>query len=287
MRRIAALVATGLLLQAAAAADSEPEEEEGLPLWEMRGVAFGQVFPAYPGAGDQNVTILPLPYPLYRGKILRFGEDFENFAEGRLFKRERMQLDLSFDATFPSKSKDIDVREGMPDLDLLVEVGPELEIKLSENQAKKSKLLLNLQLRGVFSMDGLDAKGRGWVFNPELEYKIDEYFSPRNELSLRWSPAWATRRYMDFFYSVPPEFATPVRPAFEASSGYLTSEFKLGLKRQLTERLRFIGSARLWVNKGVANDASPLFEKDYGWGVRAALMWTFWKSKKRAGEEED
>ena len=284
----APLIATGLLLAATTIGASESEEEEeGLPLWEMGGVAFGQVFPAYPGAGDQNLTLLPLPYPIYRGGRLRFGEDFDNIAEGRLIKRDRVKLDLSFNANFPSDSKDIDVREGMPDLDFLVEVGPEVKIKLTENTERRSELLLNLPLRAAISLDGFNSTGRGFVFGPELEYKIDEYLSPRNELSLRWSPSWATRDYMDFFYTVPPEFETAVRPAYEASSGYLTSEFKIGLKRQITDRLRFIGSARVWVNSGAANENGPLFVDDVNWGIRAALIWTFWKSKRIEGDEEE
>ena len=100
----------------------------------------------------------------------------------------------------------------MPDLDFLVEVGPEVKIKLTENTERRSELLLNLPLRAAISLDGFNSTGRGFVFGPELEYKIDEYLSPRNELSLRWSPSWATRDYMDFFYTVPPEFETAVRP---------------------------------------------------------------------------
>ena len=60
------------------AAESPAEKQP--PLWEFQIVAFGQNFPAYPSSADQNTTILPLPFPVYRGKFLRFGEDLEEIA---------------------------------------------------------------------------------------------------------------------------------------------------------------------------------------------------------------
>ncbi len=276
-----------LLLLSAAHLPAEETADENLPaLWKIRLVAFGQNFPAYPSSSDQNLTILPIPYPMYRGKILRFGEDLEDIASSRILNGDRVKLSIGLNASFPEDSDNLSVREGMPDLDFLVEVGPDLKIALKGGPDEDRELKLSLQVRGAASLDGLDLKGRGFIFNPELEYLARDMLGPRNELRFRVAPAWATRNYMNYFYGVVPEFATPSRPQFDASSGYLNTEFLVGLNRKITDRLEFRGSVRLWVNKGGANDTSPLYRRDYDRGIRLALFWTAWESKRRAAAKD-
>ncbi len=72
------------------------------------------------------------------------------------------------------------------------------------------------------------------------------------------------------------EFADIGRPAFDARSGYLNTEFLFGLNRQITDRLEFRGSVRLWVNNGAANRDSSLYQRDINHGIRLALFWTAW-----------
>ena len=276
-----------LLLLAAAHLHAEETADENLPaLWQIRLVAFGQNFPAYPSSSDQNLTILPIPYPAYRGKILRFGEDMDNLANSRILHGDRVKLSIGLNASFAEDSDNLSVRTGMPDLDFLIEGGPELKIALKGGPDEDREFKLSLQVRGAVSLDGLDPKGRGFIFNPELAYLARDLLGPRYELRFRVAPAWATSNYMNYFYGVAPEFATPSRPRFDASSGYLNTEFLVGLNRKITDRLEFRGSVRLWVNKGAANDASPLYQRDYDRGIRLALFWTAWESKRRAATKD-
>lgn len=257
--------------------DAEPEP----PLWEFKLVGFSQNFPAYPASSDQNLTVLPLPVPVYHGKFLRFGQDLEDLAEGRLFSSDRVDLSLSMSAQFPADSEDLSGREGMPDLDFLFEAGPQLIVRLQGSPESERELRLSLQARAAISAAGFDTKGRGFVFNPEIEYLARDLWGKRNEWRLRLSSFWATAEYMDFSYGVAPEFATGERPAFEARSGYLNTELLFGLNRQITDRLEFRGSVRLWVNNGAANRNSPLYQDDINHGIRLALFWTAWQSGKR------
>ncbi len=258
------------------AADANSE-----PLWEFQLIAFGQNFPAYPSSSDQNTTILPLPFPVYRGKFLRFGEDLEDLASGKILDSDRVNISIGVSASFPEDSKNLSVRSGMPDLDFLVEAGPELKFRLQGNEQADRELNLSLQLRAAVSVDGLDTKGRGIVFNPELEYLARDLLGDGNEVKFRLSSTWASDDFMNYFYGVAPQFETIERPAFDASSGYLNTELLLGLRRKLSDRLEFRGSVRLWVNKGAANDQSPLYQRDYDRGIRLALYWTAWQSKRR------
>ena len=272
-----------LLLLAATRLHAEPVADKDLAaLWEVQVVAFGQNFPAYPSSSDQNLTLLPLPFPVYRGKVLRFGESLEDLASGRVLDAKRVKLSIDVGASFPEDSSKLNARTGMPDLDFLLQVGPELEVSLNGSADDDRELNLSMQLRGAVSFDGLDATGRGVVFNPELEYLVRDLLGPKNELRFRVSSTWANSRYMNYFYGVTPDFATANRSAFDASSGYLNTEFLVGLNRKITDRLEFRGSVRLWINKGATNDASPLYERDYDRGIRLALFWTAFESKRRA-----
>jgi len=272
---------TAFCLVTAQSLAAQPPESEELPLWEFRVAAFGRYSPAYPGAADHNLTLLPLPYPVYRGSRLRFGDDLDEIAEGRVLTRSRIDLDINFNVNFGTDSEDISVRQGMPDLDLLLEIGPELEIKLNNRPAVEGELLLALQLRAAVSFDGSNATGRGVVFSPEVEYRLDQAFGTRNDWSVRWRSVWASEDYADYYYEVAPAFATPERPGFNASSGYIGSEFRVGLIRQISERLKFDGSAKLWINGGAKNRDSPLLQDDYGLGVQAAFSWTLGTSARR------
>ena len=262
--------------------NAEEVADEALPgLWGIRLVAFGQNFPAYPSSSDQNLTLLPLPYPVYRGKIFSFGEDLEDIANGQILSTQRFNLSVGLSANFPESSENLSGRTGMPDLDFLIEAGPELSVALSGQPEDDRELVLALQLRAAVSIKELDANGRGFVFSPELEYLVRDFWDSKSELRFRVSPTWATSDYTDFFYGVDPEYATPDRPSFDAASGYVNTEFLVGLNRKITDRLEFRGSIRLWVNKGSANEASPLYQRDYDHGIRLALFWTAWESKRR------
>ena len=276
------IVACALLSLLAMQLNAEETSSEALPgLWGLRLVAFGQSFPAYPSSSDQNLTVLPIPYPVYRGKILRFGEDLDTIANSQLLNANRVNLSVGLSASFPEDSDNLSGRSGMPDLGLLIEAGPELNLALSGGPDDHREFLLSLQIRGAVSMDGFEATGRGFVFNPELEYLRRHFIDSKTELRLRVSPAWATSNYANYFYGVDPEFATPDRASFDAASGYLNTEFLVGLNRKITSQLEFRGSVRLWVNKGSANNASPLYQQDYDHGIRLALFWTVWESKRR------
>jgi MipA family protein len=286
-RMIALRIMACLLLSAFAThLSAEEVADESLPgLWGIRLVAFGQNFPAYPSSSEQNLTILPIPYPVYRGKVFSFGQDLDEIANGQILSTNRINLSVGLNASFPESSDNLSARAGMPDLDFLVEAGPELNFALKGGPDDKRELLLSLQIRGAASIDGLDATGRGVAFNPELEYLVRDVFDSKTELRFRISPTWGTSDYTDFFYGVAPEYSTPDRPSYDAASGYVNTEFLLGLNRKITDRWEFRGSVRLWVNKGSANEFSPLYQRDYNHGIRLALFWTAWESKRRAATE--
>jgi outer membrane protein len=280
---LVAVISAGLSAYAQEVDESaagDPEEE--LALWEFRLAAFGRSAPAYPGADESDTTILPIPVPVYRGSFLRFGENLDQVARGEIVETERVRVGLDLDFTFGEDSEDIAVRAGMPDLDFMLELGPEVEVRLDGLNPEHGAFFLALQLRAAVSFDDLDPSSRGFLMNPEFEYRRDGLFGGDNLLSLRFKPTWASEDYMDYYYEVAPAFVTPGRPAYDATSGYLGTRFTAALTRQINDRLTFGVSASYHLFKHAENEASPLFQRDSGKSLQAALVWTLAESERRA-----
>ena len=261
---------------------AESEADDAPALWEFRLAGFGRYAPDYPASEESHSTVLPIPVPVYRGSFLRFGEDLDQVARGEIVETSRTRVGIDLDFTFGEHSSDIAVRSGMPDLDFMLEVGPEVEIKLENLNPAQGELFVSLQLRAALSFDGLSPSSQGLLVNPQFEYRRDGLFGGDNLLSLRFKPTWATEDYMDYYYEVAPAFATAARPVYDAASGYLGSQFTAALTREINDRLTLGVSASYYLYNGAKNDASPLFTKDSGASIQAALVWTWFESERRA-----
>ncbi|MDG1462438.1 MAG: MipA/OmpV family protein [Gammaproteobacteria bacterium] len=267
--------------QANADKQEKDASQASMPLWEMRLATFGRYGPAYPASEDGQFNFVPLPLPIYRGKFLRLGENSESPIRGRVFRRDRIKLDFAFDLNFAVDSEDIAARTNMPDLDLLLEVGPELEFQFTKQPKLGGHWYLGLQLRPAFSFDSLSPDYRGVAFSPEFSYRV-KFTDGRDSLKFRITPTWATSKYMGYFYNVDSQFATAKRSAYKASSGYLGTDLSLSWVNTINERWEFVTGTRWSFHQGAKNEASPLFTKDYGIAVFAAFTWKFWESKRRA-----
>ena len=72
-------------------ANAQSVGQGDLPLWEFGVGAFGLTAPAYPGADHRNNRVLPLPYLLYRGEVLRADQ---SGIGARLFRSDRLEFDV-------------------------------------------------------------------------------------------------------------------------------------------------------------------------------------------------
>jgi MipA family protein len=187
------VAALGVALPAAA----QPQNE--LPLWEVGVLGAGGRQPAYPGAADSVGRGLVLPYVVYRGPLLRIDR---GTAALRAFKTRELELDIGFSGSLGSSSNDVSVRRGMPDLGTLVEFGPRLTWKLSEDAAPGAgRWRVELPVRGVFDLSNSLAQ-RGIAVEPELSY------ARRTQGGLGYSvgvgAVWGNRRLADTLYGVAP-----------------------------------------------------------------------------------
>lgn len=280
-KRLSAIVTTLVaLLVFVPATGVKAQENDDKALWEMHLAGFARYGQAYPASDESQVNVIPLPFPVYRGRFLRIGDDTEKPVRTRIFRRDRIKLDLDFGLNFPVDSNDIDERIGMPDLDLLAEAGPELELQFSRG-FWGGDAFLALQARGAISLDGLDPTWRGMVLSTELKHKRP-LGNSRTELLTRLTPEFASSDYMDFFYGVAPEYALPGRPAYKAKSGYLGTKLSFVVKHEFSDNFEVRSGLKFGFYSGAENRESPLFTTSTTSNAYIAFLWKFWESERRA-----
>jgi outer membrane protein len=251
-------------------------EEE--PLWELGGGLGFLQMPDYRGSGENRRYLLPYPYFVYRGDIVRVEKER---ISGRIFETERLLLDISFNGSVPVKSSDNPDRRGMTDLDPTFEMGPSLNITLFENRQDRYKLTLSLPVRAAFSTDFSSVRHEGWIFHPRLNFeKADMIPGSGVNMGLSAGPMFADQGYHRYYYTVDPAFATSLRAPYTAGGGYSGSTFTVGLNKTLNP---FILNAFVSLDylKGAVFEDSPLVKNKYSMMYGLAVSWIFLKSSER------
>ena len=257
-------------------------EDDMRPVWEAGVLAAVFSSPEYPGAGQSQSNVIAAPYFIYRGETIRIGDG--SIARAVAIDKSWYELDLSLAGSFNANSEGNEARVGMPDLDFIFELGPQLKLRLSKfefEQHGKAELLLNLQARAVFSTDFSSIHKRGYVFQPVLSYRQRGWLSEKTALSVSLSPTWASEKLHDYFYQVDSAFVTEQRSAYDAGSGYLGTDLSVGLSFNATEDIRIFTFARASLHSGSANEDSPLFidKSTYSYGL--GMVWRLWESEEK------
>jgi outer membrane scaffolding protein for murein synthesis (MipA/OmpV family) len=96
---------------------------------------------------------------------------------------------------------------------------------------------------------------------------------------------FADKRYHNYFYGVPPEFATPERPAFRAEGGYSGLQALTTISRR--SRNWWIGGFARWDTlAGATIEDSPLTRQKNSFAAGMAVTWTFKRSARLTTAEE-
>ena len=256
--------------------NSDPQAS---PLWEVGLAGIGGYVADYPGAAQSRGRGFPVPYFIYRGKVLRAGDG--GILRGRFQVNDRLEFDLSFGGSLNADSDKNTLRRGLPNLDFLAEIGPQLTWRAWEE--KDRSVTVNLPVRAAVSFGGGGVRPQGFVLNPRLTYR-DRAFIGGTTLSLGVGPIFATERLMDYFYEVRPQYALPGRPAYNAGSGYLGTEVALRVSRVLSPQVRLYTGAQLGVFSGATNRGSALLARETNWNFAVGLAWSIWESDRRARE---
>jgi outer membrane scaffolding protein for murein synthesis (MipA/OmpV family) len=267
-----------LLLAALLAVQGTVAMSRELPLWEVGVGLFPFTFPAYRGSEDQQYYLLPFPYLVYRGDYLRMDREG---LRARLFDTDRVQLNISVNASAPARSDDNNAREGMPDLDPTVEIGPSLNILLAKLTDKHS-LKMKLPVRSVIATDLGGTEQAGWIFNPHLKLESEDVFGGW-DAGLSLGPLFGNGKYHAYYYAVDQQYATATRPAYSASGGYSGTLALASLSRRFN-RIWMGGFIRYDNLSGAQFEDSPLFETDHSLMAGIAIAWIFKQSSRTLSE---
>lgn len=265
------------LMAGAAAQPSPPSDASALPRWEAGFAAGAGRVPDYPGADTSQLRGIVLPFFVYRGPVLRVDE---RGIRSRFLDTADWEFDLTGTAAFNSRSNDL--REGMPELDYMFGIGPQLVYK--GWAAQGSGPTLHLKLRALGSTDFERIDSRGASVSSELRWRWRGVAGPASALTLSVEPTWASRPLQRYFYEVDASQATATRPAYAARAGYLGTEFGATLRQRVSRELSWYASANLMSLHGAANTASPLLASRSNLAVGAWLVWTPWRSSAAAAD---
>src|SRR6201996_2607110 len=250
------------------------------PLWEF-GLGVGAVaFQDYRGADTSHVYVLPIPYFIYNGTLLKADR---NGVRGLLFNQSWIELNVSGNATTPVRRNA--TRAGMPDLRSTLEVGPSIDMHLWKSEDQKVRFDVRLPFRGALTVEARPHY-IGWEFTPYAAVDIKDvagltgwYFGALA------GPLFADRRYHDYFYTVDPQYATPERPAYQASAGYSGAQVLASLSKRYPS---------FWVGAYVRHDtlagavfeSSPLVKRNNYWAGGFGVAWMIAQSSQMVEADE-
>ena len=93
----------------------------------------------YRGSNERRSFLLPIPYFVYRGETVQVNRER---VRGLIFKRDRAEMDISVNGSVPAQGSV--ARQGMPDLDPTLEIGPSLNFHLLYSADKKNTFDLRM-----------------------------------------------------------------------------------------------------------------------------------------------
>jgi MipA family protein len=261
--RIPMIVFLGLICSNSIAA------EEINKKWEL-GLGIGDITsPDYRGSDEYRNYIAPIPYIIYRGKYIQSDRDG---IRGNIFKSDRYEFTFSATATISQKADENKAREAMPTLGSTVEIGPALNVKLTNNNSTNN-VVLQLPVHAVTAVTGSARGFHGLVFQPQLIYRNIAHswqFTHRLGVNI------ASRKYHDYYYSVDQEFVTPERNFFNAPGGYSGIFTQAAISRSLDifdENTKLALFLRYENINNTAFIDSPLIKTDHVLRGGFAFVW--------------
>ena len=223
-----------------------------------------------------SVYPFPVARVVYNGSFFKADQ---KRARGLLVNNRLVELNISGDGTPPVN--DVRVRHGMPELRATVGVGPAIKFHLIPDDDRGIKLDFYLPVRKALTLS-LSPENVGWEIEPQLDLRLRNVFHlPGWTLDVAAGPMFADRRYLDYFYSVAPEYSTANRPAYSAPGGYSGTQFELGLTKRFS-RLRVSAGTHHDELRGASLLDSPLVERSYDWSASVSFSWVLGKSSQLA-----
>jgi len=258
-----------LLLTALYSASSVAQDTR----WEMGVGVVAIDLPLYPGSSQDAGYIIPFPYLRLESKYL----DIDQGIESKLFRSNKVRFSLSGGLGVPVNSTDSTAREGMPDLDLVLQVGPSLDVIFDRRSSGAREFRLEMPLRLAVATDFSSTRNTGWLFEPRLVYESKRKHKSGWAYEYTAGLRFATDKYHGYYYNVDSQFETAVRPQYSASGGYsgLFTDLVASWRRN---SLIYFAWVRYQYLGGVQYEESPLFEDENYVFIGIGVNWIFAES---------
>jgi len=241
-------------------------DETALPRLELGASLVALHTADYRGSSGESSYLLPAPYFKYRGDRLRFDEG----AQGVMFERPDLLLTLSGNFSFPADD-DTPERDGMEELDAILEIGPALNIRLVS--LERSDWWLDLPLRYAYTLNS-DFDHIGYVFQPRLSWRQPARVLGEWKLRFNIGPLYASEQHHEYFYSVDAIDATPDRPVYSADGGFSGIRSEFTWSRRIGEYW-FGGFLRYDSLENAEIEDSPLVAERGAWVAGIGVAWVF------------
>lgn len=252
------------------------------PQWELGAGVAAIDFPLYRGSNERRSFFLPIPYFVYRGETVQVNRER---VRGLIFQRDSVEMDISVNGSVPAKGSI--ARQGMPDLDPTLEIGPSLNFHFLYSADKKNTFDLRMPLRGVIASDFKHVQPVGWLFQPQLDVDFRNIDNSGWNIGLVGGLIFSDHRYHQYFYEVAPQYATATRPAYTTGGGYSGTQYIFAFNRRQQDG-HWIGGFMKWDNlNGAVFADSPLVKSKSYFTIGIAATWTFNKSDKLVEVNDD
>ena len=279
----AAVLVTPAAAQTAKSNVFVPDE----PLWELRIGGSALYAPDYPGAEDKSLNGVGAPIFIYRGDRIRFGE--YGVARAIATETPRFEFDISADAVYSANSKDDGARAGMPDLDYLLQIGPQAIWNIHDTEwtaEGRTSFKFIMPVRGVASTDFSYIDHAGWIAEPQFQYRRRYPGDLRQSWSATLFWTFGDEDLNAYWYGVTPEFATVERPAYEADAGLVSTGLRLSWTRELNDRFQVFLTYQGRAFSGAANSDSPLLREDVTHAGSISFVWKALQSSRPAQNDD-
>ncbi len=254
-------------------------EEQAKPGFEF-GLAGASVqVAAYPSSSVTSERYFLAPWFIYRSDKVQVKDGGINLIA---YESDKLTIDLGLGGSLNADTSETPLRDGMPDIDYLLELGPRFDVRLIDkaNSHGRNRLNWTTAYRFALSTDFKRLDYRGPVLNTELSFRRSGLADNKLSLQASIGSTWVGNQLMDYFFSVAPEFETANRPRYNANGGFLGFDLSAGLQYKPVPTVNTFLGIGVTSLSGSKNDDSPLFEEDINTRIIIGVSWKVYQSKR-------
>jgi len=238
--------------------------------WELGIGTTAFNLPLYPGSADDKSFIIPFPFFRIQTEYFEVNEGVRSF----FFETPDIRLNISADLGVPVSSDDSATREGMPDLNTVIQIGPSLEFIFSGGRRQPHEFRFELPLRSAIATDIKSSENIGWVLEPRITYETLRPFKIGFAYQLTAGLQYSSKEYHAYYYDVAESLSTSQRSAYTSDKGYSGFFTDLVINWREDDLIYFAFTRYKNLHNSSYED-SPLVEDMSYFSIGFGIAWVF------------